>query len=119
MSRTTYGAPRRQKRNAILKRAKGFVGGKSKLYRVAKNTVLKAEYYATRDRRARKGEFRSLWITRLSAALMDKGISYSKFIHALKLAKIELDRKSLSELAIHDAGAFDEVVQKAKQALVG
>lgn len=117
MPRSTYGAPRHQKKKRLLKRAKGMVGGRSKLYRVAKHSVLKAERYATRDRRARKGEFRRLWITRISAALMSFDLSYSRFINGLKKAKIELDRKVLSEMAISDPAEFGAVVAKAKAAL--
>lgn len=119
MPRSTYGVARHRKRKRLLDKAKGMRGGRSKLYRTAKHTVLKAEAYATRDRRARKGEFRRLWITRISGALMQfEGMNYSRFINGLKKANIELDRKSLSELAIHDMGAFGEVVEKARAALV-
>ncbi len=117
MPRSTYGAARHQKKKRILKRAKGMQGGRSKLYRTVKHSVLKAERYATRDRRARKGEFRRLWITRISAALMDQGISYSRFINGLKKANIAMDRKVLSELAISNPQEFAMVVEQAKSAL--
>lgn len=117
MPRSTYGAARHQKKKRIFKRAKGMQGGRSKLYRTVKHSVLKAERYATRDRRARKGEFRRLWITRISAALMDLNISYSRFINGLKKANIEMDRKVLSELAISNPQEFAMVVEQAKAAL--
>ncbi len=117
MPRSTYGAARHQKKKRLMKRAKGMQGGRSKLYRTAKHSVLKAERYATRDRRARKGEFRRLWITRISAALMEMGISYSRFINGLKKANIEMDRKVLSELAISNPQEFAMGVEQAKSAL--
>ena len=117
MARTTYGSPRHKKKGAIFKKAKGYRGGRSKLYRTAKEAVLRAEAYATRDRRKRKGQFRRLWITRINAAVRSEGLSYSRFMNGLKRASIELDRKSLSELAIHNPEAFSEVVSQAKAAL--
>lgn len=117
MPRSTYGVARHQKKKRIFKRAKGMQGGRSKLYRTVKHSVLKAERYATRDRRARKGEFRRLWITRISGALMDLGISYSRFINGLKKANIVMDRKVLSELAISNPQEFAMVVEQAKAAL--
>jgi large subunit ribosomal protein L20 len=117
MSRSTYGAARHQKKKRLFKRAKGMIGGRSKLYRTAKHSVLKAERYATRDRRARKGEFRRLWITRISAALTNLNLSYSRFINGLKKANITMDRKVLSELAIADSAAFGQVVEQARAAL--
>lgn len=118
MPRSTYGVARHRKKKRLFKKAKGMQGGRSKLYRTAKHAVLKAEVYATRDRRKRKGEFRRLWITRISGALMNyEGISYSRFINGLKKANIDLDRKTLSELAINSPVAFGEIVEKAKAAL--
>lgn len=118
MPRVSYGVARHRKKKRLMKKAKGMQGGRSKLYRTAKHAVLKAEIYATRDRRKRKGEFRSLWITRISGALTDhEGINYSRFINGLKKANIELDRKTLSELAIHDPAAFGQIVEQAKAAL--
>ena len=117
MARSTYGVARHQKKKALLKRAKGFRGARGSNYRQAKSAVLKAEVYATRDRRKRKGQFRRLWITRLNAAVRDEGLSYSQFIFGLKKASIELDRKTLSELAIHDPDAFKAVVGQVKTAL--
>lgn len=117
MARTSNGVARRAKINRVLDRAKGMRGGRSKLYRIARMAVMKAEAYATRDRRARKGEFRRLWITRINGALQSFGISYSRFMGGLKKANIEVDRKQLSELAIHNPEAFAAIVEKAKAAL--
>jgi large subunit ribosomal protein L20 len=115
--RTTKGAARRRAKKRLFKRAKGFHGGRGKLLRSVKETLLRAGAYAFRDRRARKRMFRRLWITRLSAACQERGLRYSEFIHGLNKAGIELDRKSLSELAIHDPSAFDTVVEQVKEAL--
>ena len=108
--RTTNGPATRKRKNRIFKRAKGFVGGRRRLLRSAKETLLRAGMFAFRDRRARKREFRKLFIIRLSAAAEMRGLRYSRLIHGLKLAKIGLDRKSLSELAIHDPQTFDAIV---------
>lgn len=116
MARSLTGVAQHKKRKAAMKKAKGFVGGRSKLRRVAQGAVIRAEVYATYDRRKRKGDFRRLWITRISAAVRLHGISYSRFIEGLAKADIELDRKSLSELAIHEPAAFGLVVEKAKAA---
>ena len=118
MSRSTTGVAQHKKRKAAMKRAKGFVGGRSKLRRIAQHAVIRADIYATVDRRKRKGDFRRLWITRISAAVRALDISYSRFVEGLTKAKIELDRKSLSELAIHEPEAFALIVEKAKAALV-
>ena len=117
MARSTYGAARHRKKTKIFNKAKGYRGGRSKLYRTAKEAVLRGEAYATRDRRKKKGEFRRLWITRINAAVRAHDLSYSRFMNGLKKASIELDRKTLSELAIHNPEAFAEVVNKAKAAL--
>lgn len=117
MARSRPNVAHHAKKMRILKKAKGYWGARSKCYRIAKNAVLRAEQYATRDRRKRAGQFRRLWITRISAAVESEGISYSRFIHGLKRASIELNRKSLSELAIHNPMAFKEIVEKAKAAL--
>ncbi len=98
-----------------MKKAKGYVLGRSRLYRPARETVLRAAVYQYRDRRDRKRDFRRLWITRVSAACRERGMTYSQFMHALKAANIELDRKTLSELAIHDPAAFDQVVATARE----
>jgi large subunit ribosomal protein L20 len=108
--RTTSGPATRKRKNRIFHRAKGFVGGRRRLLRSAKETLLRAGMFAFRDRRARKREFRKLFIIRLSAAAEMRGLRYSRLIHGLKLSKIGLDRKSLSELAIHDPQTFDAIV---------
>ena len=115
--RTTKGAARRQAKKRLFKRAKGFVGGRRKLLRTAKESVVRAGVYAFRDRRRRRRDFRRLWIIRLSAAAQEHGIRYSLLINGLKKAGIELDRKSLSEMAIHDPAGFKSVIEQAKQAL--
>jgi large subunit ribosomal protein L20 len=115
--RTTNGPATRQRRNRVLKRAKGFWGGRSRLFRTAKETVIRAEAFAFFGRKQRKRTFRALWITRLSAAVEALGMKYSRFIHGLKLAGITLNRKELSELAIHDPKTFEAICDKAKSAL--
>lgn len=115
--RTTTGAARRQSKKRIFKRAKGFVGGRRKMLRSVKETLVRAGVYAYRDRRVKKREFRKLWITRLNAACRMRGIRYSLFIHGLNKANISLDRKTLSEMAIHNPQDFDAVVAKVKEAL--
>ena len=117
MPRARTGVAHLRKRNRILKRAKGYVLGRSRLYRPARETVVRAGVYAYRDRRDRKRDFRRLWITRLSAACRQRGFTYSQFIHALKQANVELDRKTLSELAISDPEAFDQVVAVTREHL--
>ncbi len=99
-----------------MKRAEGFWGARHKCLRVAREAVYRADEYATRDRRARKRDMRSLWITRLGAACRARGMSYSRFIAAAKKAGIEMNRKQLSELAIHDPAAFDELFKAAQGA---
>jgi large subunit ribosomal protein L20 len=108
--RTTNGSATRKRKNRIFHRAKGFVGGRRRLLRSAKETLLRAGMFAFRDRRARKREFRKLFIIRLSAAAEMRGMRYSRLIHGLKLLKVGLDRKSLSELAIHDPQTFDQII---------
>ena len=115
--RTTKGAARRQAKKRLFKRAKGYRGGRSKLLRTVKETLLRAGVYAFRDRRVRKRNFRRLWIIRINAACRARGLRYSEFIHGLNKAGIQLDRKSLSELAIRDPSAFDQVVEEVKAAL--
>ncbi|MCK6455353.1 MAG: 50S ribosomal protein L20 [Phycisphaerae bacterium] len=110
-TRTHVAHHRRVKR--VLKRAKGYQGARSKLLRTARDAVRRAGVYATRDRRARKREFRALWITRLTAAVREKGISYSRFIRGLKLANCDLNRKMLSEIAIQDPPAFGKLIELA------
>lgn len=115
--RVTNAVPTRRRKRRILKRAKGFWGARHRLLKVVKETIVRADRFAFRDRRARKRDFRSLWITRLSAALEPHEMVYSRFINGAKKAGIALDRKQLSELAIHDPAAFGEIVAKAKAAL--
>ncbi len=117
MARSRLGAARHKKKVALLDKAKGYRGGRSKLYRLAKNAVVKAEKSATRDRRHRKGEYRRLWIVRINAAVRSEGLTYSRFMDGVKKAAIALDRKSLSELAVNNPAAFAEVLSKAKAAL--
>ena len=117
MPRARAGSARHRKKVRVLRAAKGYRGGRSKLYRTAKEAVLRAGCYAYRDRRARKRDFRALWITRLSAACRARGVQYGRFIHGLKNARVILNRKMLSELAIHDPAAFDKLVEIAKQNL--
>src|SRR6516164_384550 len=107
--RSKSGAARNQRKKRVFHAAKGFVGGRRRLLKSAKETLLRAGMFAFRDRRARKRDFRKLFIVRVSAAAEMRGIRYSRFIHGLRLAKIGLDRKSLSELAIHDPGMFDVI----------
>ncbi len=114
MVRVTYGAPRHRKKVRYFKRARGFRGGRSKLWRTVHESVVRAWAYGTRDRRAKKRLFRRLWITRISAAARMRGISYSVLVDGLKKAGVELNRKSLSELAIHEPGSFDLLVETAK-----
>ncbi len=115
--RARKGAAGTQAKKRLFKRAKGYVGGRRKLLRTVKETLLRAGKFAYRDRKARKRDFRRLWITRLSAACRERDIRYSQFIAGLVLANIELDRKSLSEIAIADPAAFDAVVVLVKKAL--
>lgn len=115
--RTKKGSARTQAKRRLRTKVEGFVGGRRKLTRTAKETLVRAGVYAYRDRRVKKREFRSLWITRLSAACRERGLRYSEFINGLSKTQIQLDRKSLSELAIHDPPAFDAVFNKVKAAL--
>ncbi len=106
-----------KKRRKILKLAKGYFGGKSKRYRVARQAVMKSQMYAYIGRKQKKRDFRSLWIARINAAARLNGLSYSKLMHGLKLAGIELNRKVLADLAVNDAAAFTAVAEKAKACL--
>ena len=106
----------RKKRRETLERAKGFRGEASSNYRRAKEAVMKADAYAYRDRRNRKRDFRKLWITRINAAARQNGMSYGEFIHGLKLAGIELDRKVLADVAVRDAETFRRFVEAAREA---
>ncbi len=115
--RTTKGAARNRAKNRLFKKAKGYRGGHRNMLRTVKEAIVRAGAYAYRDRRVRKREFRKLWIIRINAASRERGIRYAEFIHGLKLAKIELDRKILSDLAVTDPAAFDTIVEKVKEAL--
>jgi len=117
MPRAVDGTRRKNRRKKILKQAKGYWGGRSKLLRTAKDAVAKSLTYAYRDRKNRKRVFRSLWIARISAACRLNGITYSRFINGLKAAGIELNRKILSNMAIEDPQGFNALVDKAKSAL--
>lgn len=112
--RSTNSPASRRGKKRVLKRAKGFVGGRRKLYRTAMETVMRAEAYAFRDRRARKREFRKLWILRINAACRQRGVNYSRFISALDKAGVAIDRKELAEMAVSDPAAFDKLAQMAK-----
>ena len=105
-----------KKRRAILKQAKGYRGSKSKLYRVAREAVMKSGQYAYIGRRLKKRNFRSLWITRINAACHQNDISYSKFMHGLKVANINVNRKILADMAINDPNSFSALVVSAKKA---
>lgn len=115
--RAKKGAARNQAKKRLFKAVKGFVGGRRRLLRSAKETLLRAGAFAYRDRRVKKREFRRLWITRLSAAAEMRGLRYSQLVHGLKLAGIGLDRKSLSDLAILDAETFDAIIGQVRAAL--
>ena len=117
MPRVKGGTVTRRRRKRVLKLAKGYYGAKSTLFRVAKQQVMKSGQYAYRDRRQKKRDFRKLWIARINAAARLNDISYSKLMHGLKLAGIEVNRKILSELAINDEKAFAQLVSQAKDAL--
>ena len=103
-----------KKRRKILKQAKGYWGGKSKLYRVARQAVMKSQNYAYVGRKAKKRDFRKLWIARINAAARMNGISYSQFMHGLKLAGVEMNRKMLAEMAVNDAEGFATLAELAK-----
>ena len=115
--RTLKGSARNRAKNRLFKKTKGYRGGRGRLLRTAKETLIKAEAYAYRDRRVRKREFRKLWIIRINAAARERGLRCGELVHGLKQAKIELDRKMLAEMAVNDPAAFDAVVEKAREAL--
>ena len=114
MPRVKRGFKARHRRNKVLKLAKGYRGARSKLFRSATEAVDRALNYAFRDRRVKKRDFRSLWITRINAASRINGLSYSKLIHGLKLAKVEIDRKVMAELAVSDPKGFSAIADMAK-----
>ncbi|MBS3943308.1 MAG: 50S ribosomal protein L20 [Dethiobacter sp.] len=115
MSRVKRGAIARNRRKKILKLAKGYFGSKSKLFKTAKQQVMKSLQYAYRDRRRRKGDFRKLWIARINAAARSEGLSYSRFINGLKKADVEINRKMLADMAVNDKAGFERLVQVAKE----
>lgn len=117
MARVKGGTVTRRRRKRVLKLAKGYYGSKHKLFKTAKQQVMKSGNYAYRDRKQRKRDFRKLWIARINAAARLYDLSYSQFMHGLKLAGIEINRKMLSDLAVNDEKAFAELVNKAKSAL--
>lgn len=116
MARVKRGVVARRRHKKILKQAKGYYGARSRVFRVAKQAVIKAGQYAYRDRRQRKRQFRALWIARINAAARTHGMSYSRFINGLKKAGIEIDRKILADLAVHEKQAFGAIVEQAKAA---
>lgn len=117
MARVSRGVQARKSRRAVLARAKGFRGARRRRYRVANESVLHAMRYQYRDRRQRKRDFRRLWITRINAGARQHGLSYSRFIHGLKVADVEVDRKVLADLAVREPAAFAGLVAVAKDAL--
>ena len=117
MARVKGGVVSRKRRKRILKLAKGYYGAKHILFRTAKEQVMNSYYYAYRDRRQKKRDFRKLWITRINAAARLNGLSYSQLMHGLKLAEIDINRKMLADLAVNDAAAFTALADQAKDAL--
>ena len=117
MARVKRGVHARKKHREILDRAKGFRGARSRRFKVAKEAVMHAERYAYRDRRDKKGQFRRLWIARINAAARLEGLSYSRLMHGLKLAEVEVDRKILADLAVADPAAFGALARTARDAL--
>lgn len=118
MPRAKRGTKRLQRRKKILELAKGYRGTKSKLYRSARESVERALKFAYSGRKIKKRDYRSLWIVRIGAAVKKDGLNYSRFMHGLKVAGLELDRKALAELAVNDTAAFSEIVSIVKKALV-
>ena len=117
MARVKSGVTAKARHKKVLDKAKGYYGARSKLFKTAKQAVIKAGQYAYRDRRQRKRQFRALWITRINAQSRANGLTYSKLINGLKKANIGLDRRVLADLAVHDKPAFTAVVEQAKAAL--
>ncbi len=117
MPRVKRGVVARAKHKKILKQAKGYQGARSRVFRVAKQAVIKAGQYAYRDRRQRRRQFRALWIQRINAGARQYGLSYSQFINGLKKANIEVDRKVLADLAVMEKAGFEAIINKAKEAL--
>lgn len=117
MARVKGGYKTRRRRKKVLKLARGYFGAKHKLFKVAQQQVFKSMQYAYRDRRQRKRDFRKLWITRINAAARLNGISYSRLMYGLKQAEIQVNRKMLADLAVHDEKGFAELASKAKEKL--
>jgi large subunit ribosomal protein L20 len=117
MARVKRSVHAKKKRREVLRKAKGYFGSRSKRYRVAKEQLLHSGQYAYRDRRDRKAQFRRLWIARIGAGARQHGLSYSRFVHGLSRAGIEVDRKMLADMAVHDPVAFGQLVEAAKDAL--
>ena len=117
MPRVTSNVARLKRKNKVMKLAKGFWGGRSKLWKAAKEAVERAQKYAYRDRRRKKGDFRRLWITRINAAARLHELSYSKLMNGLKKAGVEINRKLLADLAVRDPVAFEQLAEVAKKAL--
>ncbi len=117
MARTKTSVHSKKRRRQVLNRAKGYYGNKSRSFRAANEQVMHSGNYAFRDRRARKGEFRKLWIQRINAACRENGTTYSRFINGLKISGIEVDRKNLADLAVNDPEAFNALVDIASQAM--
>ena len=117
MARVKRSVHAKKKRREVLRKAKGYFGSRSRRYRMAKEQLLHSGQYAYRDRRDRKGQFRRLWIARIGAGARQNGLSYSQLIHGLHRAGVELDRKALADLAVHDPAAFAQLVQTARDAL--
>ena len=117
MPRATNAPASRKRRKRILKKAKGFYGARSRLYRYAKDAIFKAQTWATRDRKTRKRNVRALWITRISAAVRQRGMTYNRFMEGLKQLGVELDRKVLADMAITNPAGIDELVAQAKTGL--
>ena len=117
MPRANSSVPRHRRHRKIVKQAKGYYGARSKVYRVAKQAVIKAGQYAYRDRRQRRRQFRRLWIVRINAEARNNGLSYSQFINGLNKAGVEIDRKVLSDIAIFDKDAFAKIADQAKAGL--
>lgn len=114
MPRATNAAASRERRKRVLDKAKGYRGRRSKLFRYAKDATMKGQYWSYRDRKTRKRNFRSLWITRINAACRAEGITYSRFTEALDKAKIEIDRKLLAEFCVNDPAIFSAVLKQVK-----
>ena len=117
MARVKRGVVAKARHKKVLDQAKGYYGARRKIFRVAKQAVIKAGQYAYRDRRQRKRQFRALWITRINAAARLHGLSYSRLINGLNRAEIEIDRKILADIAVHDQEAFAAIAEAAKEAL--